>query len=102
MPDIPIHITDIPIFTGLNTLRCDVMCFRLVYKGLGTNHKLTEVTATQVEYTCGLTQRLSHADTWLYYENGTEVNCTYQCHAPAKFLSFSIPCVAFCLSLHER
>ena len=32
-------------------------------------------------------QRLSHADTWLYYK----VNCTCQCHDPAKFtLSIAI------------
>ena len=41
--------------------------------------------ATKVEYTYGLTQRLSHANTWLYYENGTEVTCT---RTPLVSLSF--------------
>ena len=66
--------------------------FQACIKVLGTTHKLTKVTDLNgytggIHYS-GLTQRLSHADYWLYYENGPEVHCTYQCHDQAKFIPF--------------
>ena len=77
---------------------CDM--FQACIKVFGTTHKLTEVTDFN-GYIGGI-HLWSDAETkpcrhlQLYYANGTEVNHTCQCHAPAKFISFSIPCVAFC------